>query len=156
MKHYIYKLTNTADNGKSYIGQTTNPTMRFQRCQYRGFRIRAAIKKFGWDNFEHEILAETTSQKIADNLERGFIKGFRTQDPDFGYNAQGGGSYSREGVFRSIEATTKQRVTMSKIRWFWNPKTGETMRILPGAPVPEGFVKGRGSFHPTNPFGHNN
>ena len=156
MKYTLYKLTNTADNGKSYIGQTTNPKMRWNRCQYRGIRIKAAIEKFGWNNFKHEILAVVDDPDIADKLEIGFISGFKTQNPDFGYNTQHGGSYSRKGYKRSVKATKKQRATMQRIKWYYNPKTNETIRLLPEAEVPEGFVPGRGNFKPTKPFGHSN
>lgn len=154
MKYSIYKLTNTADNGKSYIGQTTNTKMRWNKCQYRGIRIKAAIEKFGWNSFTHEVLAVTDDSDVADKLEIGFIAGFKTQNPDFGYNTQHGGSYSRKGYKRSVKATNKQRATMQRIKWYYNPKTDETIRILPEAEIPEGFVPGRGNFHPTNPFGH--
>ena len=156
MTYSIYKLTNTADNGKSYIGQTTDPEARFHKALYNGYRIKRAIQKFGWDKFTHEILAVTEDPNIADELEIGFIKGFKTQDPDFGYNAQRGGSYSRAGYKRSATTTKRQRATMQRIRWFYNPKTDETIRILPEAEIPSGFIPGRGTWKPTNPFGHNN
>ena len=155
MTYTIYKLTNTADNGKSYIGQTTNPTARFHKALYKGYRIKRAIEKFGWNSFTKEVLAQTEDKAVADQLETGFIQGFNTRDPDFGYNAQRGGTYSREGFSRRLETTERQRETMHRIRWFYNPKTNETIRILPEAEIPSGFVPGRGAWKPTNPFGRN-
>jgi group I intron endonuclease len=155
MKYSIYKLTNTADNGKSYIGLTTDTKARWNKCLYRGTRIKLAIDKFGWNNFKKQVLAQADDLKIASELEIHFIEKYRTVDPDFGYNAQRGGSYSRSGIKRKASTTKRQRATMHKIRWYYNPMTNETIRVLPEIPVPNGFVPGRGTFRPTNPFGHN-
>lgn len=144
MKYYIYRLINTADNCKSYIGLTKNPKKRFNKCQYKGQRIKAAIEKFGWNSFTHEILADASTIREANSLERSYIKAYKTLDPEFGYNIQRGGSFSRRGYKRSVAALKKQSATMHKTSWFCNPETNETIRLLPEAQVPEGFVPGRG------------
>ena len=62
MKGIIYKITNN-DNGKIYIGQTTNSfeeRMRQHKDQANNLNntnpLYCAIRKYGWDNFTKEIL----------------------------------------------------------------------------------------------------
>ena len=154
MKTYkIYKLTNTADGNKSYIGQSTNPEWRCRPSLYNGRYIKAAIKEFGWENFKLTILEEVTTISEANALERRFIAKYDTVFPN-GYNFQYGGSYSRRFVHRSDETSDRQSKTMSRKRWYFNPETDETIRLLPEEEIPSGFVPGRGSFRPTNPFGN--
>lgn len=95
MKTYlIYKHTNKI-NGKCYIGQTCykNPEHRWHsdgsgyKTQQKFYR---AIKKYTWDNFEHEILARNLSKQEADILEIKFIEQFNSINN--GYNLLIGGS----------------------------------------------------------------
>lgn len=147
--YHIYRLINTADGNKSYIGLTgqEDPTKRWNRCQYKGRLIKAAIEKFGWQNFKHEILAETTHVATANKLERHFIKEFDTLNPEHGYNvARGGGFRSRARYHRSPMARRRQSATMSDKVWYHNPATGESIRRLPEEEVPYGFIPGRGSY----------
>ena len=151
-KYYIYKLWNTK-NSKLYIGQTTSPYYRFARCHYRAKKIKDAIDSIGWSNFHAEIIFETSSKVKADKMEYAFIKKFDTVNN--GYNS----TYNTHYIgnkHRKVASTKKQRATMQRIKWYYNPKTNETIRLLPEAEVPSGFVPGRGNFHPTNPFGRNN
>ena len=87
MKTYlIYKHT-TKINGKCYIGQTCykNPEHRWHsdgsgyKTQQKFYR---AIKKYTWDNFEHEILARNLSKQEADILEIKFIEQFNSINRD--------------------------------------------------------------------------
>ena len=54
----IYKHTSKT-SGKVYIGQTNNINVRWKPGAYRNCaKFYAAIQKYGWDDFEHEILEE--------------------------------------------------------------------------------------------------
>ena len=66
----IYKYTNKV-NGKSYIGQTTNPKARHiqHKNTYEDSYFHRAIKKYGFDNFQYEVLATIT----ASDTDRDFI-----------------------------------------------------------------------------------
>jgi group I intron endonuclease len=65
-----------------------------------------AIKKYGWDNFEHIIFAENLTVEEADKMEKLLIKFYNTQDPRYGYNiSDGGGGHT--GV-RHSEKTKRQ------------------------------------------------
>lgn len=94
MKYLIYKHTNKV-NHKCYIGQTCradDPNLRWQngygysKCR----KFYNAIKKYGWDSFEHEILAEVDNVAAADELEIEFIKKFDSIKN--GYNITLGGA----------------------------------------------------------------
>ena len=77
----VYIHTNKT-NGKMYVGQTCqNPKKRWsnglgyvtQQYFYR------AIQKYGWDGFEHEIIASNLTKSEADNFEKILIKELKTQ-----------------------------------------------------------------------------
>lgn len=98
----VYCHTNKV-NGKKYIGITAQ-TLE-QRCRANGNGYMSAnqrvffsaIKKYGWDNFDHEILADGLSQEEAKQKEIELIAEFHTYigDPDCnGYNMTRGGEGS--------------------------------------------------------------
>lgn len=105
----IYKHTNKV-NGKSYIGQTCTPTkVRWQsgygytkKCQ----AFRSALDKYGWENFDHEIIEENiTSIEQANEREKYWIAYYHTYlgDPQcHGYNMTPGGGAS-DTVRQTIE-----------------------------------------------------
>ena len=90
----VYKHTNKV-NGKVYIGMTVNePEVRWGENgkNYSKQLFGKAISKYGWENFEHEILFENLSHKEANEKEIELIKSYRATDRDFGYNVALGGS----------------------------------------------------------------
>ena len=89
----VYVHTNKI-NGKMYVGITgQNPEQRWQngagykKCR----RFENAIKKYGWDNFEHDIVASNLTLEEANNMEKMLIEKLDLQNPDVGYNLSGGG-----------------------------------------------------------------
>lgn len=64
-----------------------------------------AIQKYGWDNFDHEIIAEGLSEEEAQQMEMDYIKKYNTQDKRFGYNI------SRGGEWREYSEEAKQRLS---------------------------------------------
>lgn len=91
---YIY--CHTAPNGKRYVGQTCQePEQRWRDgVGYKGcVHFERAIKKYGWDNFEHQILDVASSLDEANELERHYISEFRSNEPEYGYNMTEGGSH---------------------------------------------------------------
>lgn len=81
-------------NGKVYIGQTKQSyVLRWDNGKGYGHRSRfaKAIKKYGWNGFEHISLIEGLSKSEADYFERFFIAFFDSQNPEFGYNLTAGG-----------------------------------------------------------------
>lgn len=92
----VYK--HTTPPGKVYIGITMqDPRRRWRNGE--GYKppngettpFYSAIKKYGWDNIEHEIVAEGLSREDACKLEINLIKELKTQRPEYGYNVLKGG-----------------------------------------------------------------
>lgn len=101
-------------NGKMYIGITgrSDPRLRWGRsgAKYRQCsRFYNAIKKYGWDGFEHRILDDGLSKEEASEKERDYVSFYETDNPDKGYNIQQGGysagGMSAEGFERFISAS---------------------------------------------------
>lgn len=110
----VYIHTNKI-NGKKYVGQTingNNPNKRWDNG--RGYehciRFFNAIKKYGWDNFEHEIIASNLTAKEADNFERTLIAKLNTTNPEIGYNIELGGVKNRV-----ISEATRKKISESHI-----------------------------------------
>ena len=57
-KYCIYIHINKINN-KVYIGQSHNIQKRWMPSNYKGCtKFYNAIKKYGWDNFQHKILID--------------------------------------------------------------------------------------------------
>lgn len=97
-KYKVYVHTNKV-NGKKYVGQTCQ---RESRRFAAGFgyvgchHFYRAIEKYGWCNFDHEILFDDLTKEEANVLEIKMIEEYQTLDPEFGYNIQSGGNEARE------------------------------------------------------------
>jgi len=98
----IYKATNIL-NGKMYIGQTVNPKRRFAEHISRDYkksnrrsRIGRAIKKYGKENFEFNILCWCPDKVYADMVETKLIEAHDTRNA--GYNICVGGGGTGSGV----------------------------------------------------------
>lgn len=82
-------------NGKIYIGQTKqNLKQRWgsDGRRYKGQIFYDAIKKYGWDNFEHILILDNLTQEQANHYEKIFIKEYNTTNKNFGYNITDGGN----------------------------------------------------------------
>lgn len=90
--HIIYKLT--FPNGKFYIGQTNDFNGRMN--DYKNLNksigrfIKNAIRKYRWENVKKEIIC-TASEEFIDDVERYFIKLYKSNNKLFGYNLENGG-----------------------------------------------------------------
>lgn len=82
-------------NGKVYIGITSRaPKDRWgaNGCNYKTSpHFYAAIQKYGWDNFEHNILFENLTKEQACTKEQELIESFNSMNREFGYNTTSGG-----------------------------------------------------------------
>lgn len=91
-KYSVYK--HTAPNGKVYIGITCIDT-RVRWNNGNGYRQNPyfwnAIKKYGWDNFSHEILFTGLSKEKACIKEIELIASYKSNQFKFGYNRDNGG-----------------------------------------------------------------
>ena len=111
----IYIHTNKI-NKKVYIGQTKlKPYSKrwgkngsyYSGCTY----FYAAIQKYGWKNFEHNILEDNLTLTEANEKEKYYIQKYNSTDPNFGYNiSKGGYNYiMSEDTKRKISEVCKGR-----------------------------------------------
>lgn len=100
-----------APNNKKYFGITSqNPENRWlsgygystQQLMWR------AIQKYGWDNFQHIILADNLSKEWACKVEQDLIWKYQSNNPKCGYNISTGGD-GPFGVVCSQETKEKLR-----------------------------------------------
>lgn len=85
-------------NGKSYIGITSQkPEHRWRNGKgYKNMIFMNAINKYGWDSFDHLIIAENLTKDDAEKMEVMLISKLKTRDKNYGYNrAFGGGSNAK-------------------------------------------------------------
>ena len=126
----IYKSTNTI-NGKSYIGFDSAWPKRMNRhlenANYnREGKFYDAIRKYGWDKFQWEILYQSKDKEHTLNvMETQFIREYNTFNQ--GYNMTEGG----EGCFGA---------TSNKI---WINDGHNHKRLEKDQSIPEGWTKGR-------------
>ena len=88
----------TSPSGKVYIGITCNtPKRRWNNG--RGYisneYFTSAIKKYGWENFIHEVLVTNLTKEDAENLEILLIKLYKSTDRRYGYNHAKGGETNK-------------------------------------------------------------
>ena len=96
---------------KYYIGITSiKPKYRWGRngSGYKGHtHFRFAIDHYGWDNFEHVVVAEGLTKEEACQMEKDLIAKYKTNDPQYGYNLSVGGEARALGTKRSPEQCKK-------------------------------------------------
>lgn len=108
----VYQITNLV-NGKYYIGvhRCGVQCARHVRCPYLGSgrALRAAIRKYGRENFRRDVLAETQTESFAYQLEAAVVNQAFVDRAD-NYNCKtgglGGGSH-RVGIEQTPEHRAK-------------------------------------------------
>lgn len=109
-KNYcVYKHTNKT-NGKVYIGLTCQvPEHRWNHGNgYKGNPyFYSAIQKYGWDNFDHEVLFNNLTKEEAEQKEIDLISQYNSRDKKFGYNVLIGGGLGTLGLKMSKETRKK-------------------------------------------------
>ena len=99
-KTYCVYIHKNKINGKIYVGLTSlhPPTKRWRNGE--GYNEQPhfynAIKKYGWDNFEHIIIEDNLTVYQASILEDNLIKTYNTLNDNFGYNKRPGGTEKYE------------------------------------------------------------
>ena len=110
----VYRYINKV-NGKSYIGQTINPEQRYNahKSSYQNPKnkeynslIHQAFRKYGFENFDYEILAtDIDSIELLNQLEIYYIQYFNSLVPN-GYNIELGGKNCKKP--KTIEHRKKE------------------------------------------------
>lgn len=150
---YVYIHVNKI-NQKKYVGMSKrdNPNKRWKNG--RGYtynkHFNDAIKKYGWDNFEHLIFASDLTEQEASEIEKRLIDKFQTTDRTHGYNFAEGGYHNcglkgsanpfwQKTPVKAVEASVAARIgkplseeTKEKIRQgnLKKPKNENSLRAL--------------------------
>ena len=109
----VYK--HTAPGGKVYIGITgIEPAKRWQSGSgyYPNKHFYRAIKRYGWKNIKHEIIADGLTLEQAAAMEIELIAKYDSTNPDKGYNSSTGGEYGAQGIKHSAE--TRRKISEKK------------------------------------------
>lgn len=124
----IYKITNTV-NGKVYIGQSIDIFTRWKKHRIFGrpsntsnpehkYPLYMAMRKYGIDNFEFEII-EQCAQNDLNDIEEKYIRQYNSDSSDYGYNCRkqfhSTGKLSVEDVQQIYMLLSSTSFTMSDI-----------------------------------------
>ena len=93
-KNYCVYIHTNLINDKKYVGVTCQkPEYRWNHGE--GYKhsshFYSAIKKYGWENFSHEIVADGLSENEAKEMEIELIAELDTMNRLYGYNSTIGG-----------------------------------------------------------------
>ena len=110
--HKIYVHINKTNN-KLYIGQTKEHDVNKRWKNGYGYKNNKyfwnAIKKYGWENFDHIVLIENLSLEEANIIEEELINKYNTTNKNFGYNLKSGGRHSK------MSEETRMKISKSKM-----------------------------------------
>lgn len=101
--------------GKRYVGITSRPPQERWGKDGIGYKSNIhfwnAICKYGWNNFEHNILASNLSLAEACEKECALVQYYDLMNPDKGYNHTSGGNWSHpdEETRNKLSRIIKQR-----------------------------------------------
>lgn len=120
----VYK--HTCPNGKAYIGITSlSPRKRWRNGKgyVNNLLFSRAIRKYGWENIEHEIVITGISRADACAVERILIRSYKADEPEHGYNLTSGGEKgatwseaSRAKLSRTNSGRIVSEATRMKLR----------------------------------------
>lgn len=99
MEEYCLYVHTNKKNNKVYIGITNNIERRWRNkgIEYKPKKENTrpfwnAICKYGWDNFEHEVIQDNLTFEEACELEKYYIKLSQSTNRIYGYNVAIGGN----------------------------------------------------------------
>lgn len=128
-KYSVYIHTNRK-NGKKYVGITSRPLKKRWKGGSGYFRNKyfwPAIKKYGWEGFDHEVVAEGLTFHEAAQLEIELIAKYQTNNREYGYNLSTGGEFSAAGHHCQMSEETKRKQSEAKKGKFKTPETRQRM-----------------------------
>lgn len=125
-RNYCVYIHTNKINGKKYVGLTgqERPNDRWHNGTnyYHNRHFSSAIKKYGWENFEHEIYKSGLTAEEASTLEIMLIQQYKTTDENYGYNLDFGGSTTRHSE------ETKKKMSQSALGRKVSEETKEKLR----------------------------
>ena len=99
-------------NGKVYIGWSCNPQHRWGKngIGYKGHKyFWNAIQKYGWDNFYHIIICQSSNEELIKQLEIEYIALYNSDNQEHGYNITKGGEGYNRGKGSNLPGYRKKR-----------------------------------------------
>lgn len=122
----VYKYTNIV-NSKVYIGRTMRDLKIRAGKNGAGYKSCSsfwnAIQEYGWDSFHLEILAEHVPYEESIELEAAYIKKYRSNEKEFGYNILS--EQTRKGCILPDELKSK----LSEARKYLTQEQRERIRL---------------------------
>lgn len=122
MNYKVYRHTNI-ENGKVYIGMTGKEDVNDRWRNGYGYfsydgrnypsHMQSAIKKYGWDNFESEVVYDGLSYQEATEKEVELIAKHNSINRLFGYNKHVGG-FGGTPLTKETKAKLSEAMTGSK------------------------------------------
>lgn len=100
MKKYVVYCHILKNDGRKYVGITSQkPEKRWNYGNGYTSYFKNAIKKYGWNNFEHIILFENLTEEEAQQKEIELIEKWKLRDRTKGFNICVGGQGTKGYVF---------------------------------------------------------
>ena len=115
----------TAPNKKKYVGITAQEPIKRWGLKGQNYKNNGhfwnAIQKYGWDNFQHDIVAINLNKHDACQMEKDLIKLYKSHISKYGYNKTTGGEHfefsddikpklrSPEGIRKMAESKRGQK-----------------------------------------------
>ena len=101
-------------SGKRYIGITKQAVKKRWKQGYKhNPYFTNAINKYGWDNFEHIVIASGLSKEDACRMEIELINKYQSNQHDFGYNESSGGELGLAGIKHIVSDETRRKLSES-------------------------------------------
>lgn len=141
----VYK--HTSPDGRVYIGLTKNdPLLRWENGH--GYKnntyFTRSIKKYGWENFKHDILYDNLTEERAKQLEIKLIAEYKSNQRKFGFNISSGGESAagikmsarqkelirKRNLGKSVSKETRKKLSEASKRVWQNPDHIALMREL--------------------------
>lgn len=138
-------------NGKVYVGLTCSPVERRWQSGW-GYSSQPlfwnAIQKYGWDNFDHEVVRTGMNKDAACRLEMELIFTYKSNDRQFGYNRDNGG-YAPGRVSDQTKMLLREKNTGKKMSAESRRKMSEAKK---GRPMTEAEKRHLEDLHRGHPM----
>lgn len=153
-KYCVYMHISPSD--KKYIGITSMfpPENRWKNgrgYKHNEYFIRA-INKYGWENFQHIIIADNLTEDEAMKMESSLILEYKTMDLNYGYNLTSGGEIGKN---YSAEIKDKMSKNHADVSGENNPNYGVKVSQETRNKISQALIgKMSGDRHPLYGKGH--
>lgn len=149
---YVYKYT--SPSGKIYIGYTGKSKGKRSggsngSCYSNSTYFYHAIKKYGIENFNYEILENNLSKEKAKEKEQYYIQLYDATNPDIGYNLTKGGDGNQKYDYEYIYKLYLEGKTVGEIKQTLNCSESPIQASLEMHNVPgkERIQRSAGKYH---------